>query len=327
QGATSAHSSTWSRTWCTAIGGPVAISSPCSTRMLETPPAIGPPPSRTRPGSSATASSASLTGSPAPPPAKLSLTTPREYELSKRLDARNNRMRRPAPPAQTPSELEWPRYGQRCNSDGTPEPLLAHLSSHARNVLRGKMRLDPRWIVLDLADTGTGDMMVHSIGGKPCERTMRRAVKAGELRLDLEGALAVMDYAKTRASSLPDVHAEHHVVVHPEYGPTAIAIWLHPGPPSDRPVLNSWVLDLDELTTVTAGDDVSLIGDGRRVGEHRPVQDLWRWLSPPDAAALVMDYKRAIVEPDNAWTGIEWTLHPPDARSEERRVGESSKCV
>jgi len=175
------------------------------------------------------------------------------------------------------------------------------------------MRLDPRWIVLDLADTGTGDMMVHSIGGKPCERTMRRAVKAGDLRLNRDGALAVMDYAKTRASSLPDVHAEHHVVVHPEYGPTAIAIWLHPDPPSDRPVLNSWVLDLDELTTVTAGDDVSLIGDGRRVGEHRPVQDLWRWLSPPDAAALVMDYKRAIVEPDNAWTGIEWTLHPPDA--------------
>ena len=175
------------------------------------------------------------------------------------------------------------------------------------------MRLEPRWIVLDLADTGTGDMMVHSIGGRPCERTMRRAIKAGELRLDREGALAIVNYANTRACNLPGVHAEHHTVVHPEYGPTAIAIWLHEDPPTERPVLNSWVLDMDALTTVTAGDDVSIIGDGRHEGEQRPVQDLWRWLSPPDATALVMDYKRSIVEPDNAWTGIEWTLHPPGA--------------
>lgn len=175
------------------------------------------------------------------------------------------------------------------------------------------MRLDPRWIVFDLADTGDGDLMIHSIGGVPCQRTLRRAVKFGLLDVDREGIKLLTDFARTRTCSVPDLIADHHVVEHPEYGSTAIALWLHSEQPTERPVLNSWVLDLDELTTVTAGDDVSVMKDGRREGEQRPVQDLWRWLSTPDATALVLDYKRAMVEPDNTWTGIEWTLNLPDS--------------
>ena len=49
------------------------------------------------------------------------------------------------------------------------------------------MRLDPRWIVFDLADRGDGDLMVHSIGGIPCQRTLRRAVKSNLLDLDRDG--------------------------------------------------------------------------------------------------------------------------------------------
>jgi len=46
------------------------------------------------------------------------------------------------------------------------------------------MRLDPRWIVLDLAGPDDGDLMVHSIGGVPCERTLRRAIKVCDLQLE-----------------------------------------------------------------------------------------------------------------------------------------------
>lgn len=173
------------------------------------------------------------------------------------------------------------------------------------------MKLDPRWIVLDLADCNDGDLMVHSIAAIPCQKSLRRAVKSGLLRLDRDGYQAVLEFAQTRRYIGPVAHAEHHVVEHPEYGPTAIAIWLHHSPPTARPVLNSWVLDLEELTTVTAGDDVSLMADGRHPGEHRPIQDLWRFLKPADAATLVSRYQHAIGDPDNTWTGIEWTLALP----------------
>lgn len=175
------------------------------------------------------------------------------------------------------------------------------------------MRLDPRWIVFDLADTGDGDRMIHSIGGIPCNRTVRRAVKVGSLDVDRDGAALLSDYARTRTCTVPGLHADHHVVEHPTYGPTAVAVWLHETPPQERGVLNSWVLDLAELTTVTAGDDVSLMADGRQVGEQRPIQDLWRYLNPADAAALVTRYKDAVRDPDNTWVSIEWTLNIPDA--------------
>jgi hypothetical protein len=175
------------------------------------------------------------------------------------------------------------------------------------------MKLDPRWIVFDLADRNNGDLMVHSIAGVPCQKSLRRAVKSGLLGLDRDGYQAVAEFAQTRRYSGSVPHAEHHVVEHPEYGPTAIAIWLHPSPPVERPVLNSWVLDLDELTTVTAGDDVSLMADGRSPGEERPIQDLWKFLKPTDAAALVTRYQQAISDPDNTWESIEWTLTLPDS--------------
>lgn len=174
------------------------------------------------------------------------------------------------------------------------------------------MKLDPRWIVLDLADRSDGDLMVHSIAGVPCQKSLRRAVRGGLLALDREGAKAVADFATTRTYNGPATYAEHHVVEHPEFGPTAIAVWLHPTAPTERPVLNSWVLDLDELTTVTAGDDVSLMADGRQVGESRPIQDLWRFINPTDADALVKRYQDAIVDPDNTWSSIEWTLTVPE---------------
>ena len=175
------------------------------------------------------------------------------------------------------------------------------------------MRLDPRWIVFDLADRGDGDLMVHSIGGVPCQRTLRRAVKSNLLDLDRDGLRLLTDYARTRTCSTPGLHADYHLVEHPECGPTGIAVWLHPTPPVERCVLNSWVMDLADLTTVTAGDDVSLMADGRVAGEQRPIQDLWRFLTPADAATLVTRYKAAVLDPDNTWVGYEWTLNLPDA--------------
>lgn len=175
------------------------------------------------------------------------------------------------------------------------------------------MKLDPRWIVFDLADHNNGDLMVHSIAGIPCQKSFRRAIKSGLLSLDRDGAKAVVDFASTRSYNGPVAHAEYHLVEHPEFGPTAIAVWLHPTAPVDRPLLNSWVLKLDELTTVTAGDDVSLMADGRQAGEIRPIQDLWRFLKPTDAATLVKRYQNAIIDPDNTWQGIEWTLTLPDS--------------
>lgn len=175
------------------------------------------------------------------------------------------------------------------------------------------MKLDPRWIVFDLADCNNGDLMVHSIAGVPCQKSFRRAIKSGLLSLDRDGAKAVVDFASTRSYNGPVAHAEYHLVEHPEFGPTAIAVWLHSTAPVDRPLLNSWVLQLDELTTVTAGDDVSLMADGRQAGEIRPIQDLWRFLKPTDAATLVKRYQNAIIDPDNTWQGIEWTLTLPDS--------------
>lgn len=181
------------------------------------------------------------------------------------------------------------------------------------------MKLDPRWIVLDLAGPEDGDLMVHSVGGSPCERTLRRAVKACNLDLDREGVEAITKYVRELDTTRNDAHVQvgglhiaHHVVEHPDHGPLAVALWMHESAPAPRAVLNTWVLDLDDLTTVTAGDDVSIFGDGREEGEERPIQDLWRFLNPADAAALVTRYKEAVVAPDGSWTGIEWSIDNPD---------------
>lgn len=182
------------------------------------------------------------------------------------------------------------------------------------------MRLDPRWIVLDLAGPDDGDLMVHSIGGVPCERTLRRAIKVCDLQLDREGSELLSKYVRELDRSQHDfqvqtggLHIAHHVVEHPAHGPLAVAVWMHPDPPAPRAVLNTWVLYLDDLTTVTAGDDVTILGDGREEGEERPIQDLWRFLNPADAAELVTRYREAVVGPDRSWMGIEWSLALPDA--------------
>lgn len=183
-----------------------------------------------------------------------------------------------------------------------------------------KMRFDPRWIVLDLTGPQDADLMVHSVAGTPCQRSLRRAAKAGQLTLDREAILQLTSYVRSLDLSRPEQsvhlngrHIAHHIVEHPSHGALSVAVWMHEDEPTERCVLNAWVLDLHELTTVTAGDDVSLMADGREEGETRPIQDLWRFLNPADAAQLVIRYHEALVEDDGTWFGFEWTLNLPDS--------------
>lgn len=191
------------------------------------------------------------------------------------------------------------------------------------------MRCDPRWIVVDLTglkvNNGT-DLTIHSADGTPIERGLRRSItpRRGaepDLQLDKEAAGALLRYVRSLdldnpvdgAATFKGLHVAHHFVTHPEFGALSVAVWMHETPPPEPPLLNSWVLDLDELATVTAGDDVSILPDGREAGETRPVQDLWRYIQPEDAAVLVRRYAEALANPPGSWMSIEWTLRPPDS--------------
>lgn len=185
------------------------------------------------------------------------------------------------------------------------------------------MRFTPHWIVIDLLGMQLGpdkaDVMVISVDDVPCQKSLRRAMKAGLVDLDREAATQITTYVRGLDPAVPDVHVElngrhiaHHVLTHPDHGPLSVALWMHPDPPTERPIVNTWHLDLAHLTTATAGDDVSVIGDGRHEGEERPIQDLWRFIHPTDAAALVIRYGEAIRGVHGEWMPFEWTLDLPE---------------
>ncbi|MFI7524492.1 hypothetical protein [Nocardia salmonicida] len=118
-----------------------------------------------------------------------------------------------------------------------------------------------------------------------------------------------------RESTEQGIEFRTHWVAAPDGQPVGLIVWLAPGPVAARPVYNSWILDHSEFTTVSAGDNLSIIGDGRVQGQPRPIRDLLRYANAEDAAnflALVWDLRTG----DEGLLGeAMWSIYPPGAQN------------
>ncbi|MFI5779787.1 hypothetical protein [Nocardia sp. NPDC051570] len=86
-----------------------------------------------------------------------------------------------------------------------------------------------------------------------------------------------------------------------------LVVWLAPGPVTPRPVYNSWTIDLARLITAGGGDNLTLYGVKRQVGEYKPFPALLKNMNPDDApnfTAMVhnLGHEREGVICDTAWS-------------------------
>lgn len=190
------------------------------------------------------------------------------------------------------------------------------------------MRFDPRWIVVDLTDrhfSHSTDPMIISADNVPVEKGLRRAITsrrngAAALDMDRDGAAAFGSYVAGLDSTNPvdasftrdGLHVAHIFHTHPTFEALSVSVWMHEKPPTEPPIVNQWVVNLDGLYSATAGDDLPTYGDGRKEGETRPLQDIWRYLDPADAVAIVQGYSSTIDQPAGTWMSVEWSLLLPD---------------
>lgn len=209
------------------------------------------------------------------------------------------------------------------------------------------MRLVRTWIGVDIiatrvrGDIGRGKIVVHSAMGRRQNRVLGRWASkinenAGQLLVDLEGEQLLAGVLKDRLEPVfarldepgfdpsnlvlvdeserkGDIEWRSHWVTAPDGFPVAYVVWLAPGPIEPRPVYNSWVLDLDEVTTRSAGDDLSIIGSDRKVGEARPIYDLLQWANAADAPNFLGLYWDACTAPKGTISDAQWSIRPPDA--------------
>ncbi|WP_245720014.1 hypothetical protein [Nocardia uniformis] len=176
------------------------------------------------------------------------------------------------------------------------------------------MALPAMWIAVDLIGTElSDDLFIHSAAGDRVARPLRRC--ANKLGFDRAGETvfrAVVDAAQA-GRELPVVDGvivDTHRIDAADGTPVGLVVWVAHRPSGPRPTYNAWVLDMTAMTTRTSGDDPSMIGDGREVGEERHVQYLFTWLNPEDAWSMVGGYYDALTGDDGLLIQSHWSLRP-----------------
>ncbi|WP_194837717.1 hypothetical protein [Nocardia sp. XZ_19_369] len=163
------------------------------------------------------------------------------------------------------------------------------------------------------------DIVVHSADGERVARVLTRC--ASTLGFDLEGeqfwAGMVADLFdgpyEDRAADDAGIALRAHWVTAPDGEPIGLVVWLAPGAVTPRPVYNSWILDLDAVTTSSAGDNLAILGTDRKVGEPRPIHDLLRYANADDVPRFLALYWDAATGTQGLAAEAIWSIQPPGA--------------
>ncbi|MFJ4654088.1 hypothetical protein ACIP5Y_22715 [Nocardia sp. NPDC088792] len=184
------------------------------------------------------------------------------------------------------------------------------------------MRFPKTWICVDVLATrlARGDIVLHSAGGLRVAKKLRREGMALGFNLDarvlfeglVEDALASGVHAD-RESTRDGIEYRAHWMLTPDQVPVGLVVWLGPGPVPPRPTYNTWILDIEAVATASAGDDLSSIGDGRAVGEYRPIRDLLQFMNPDDVQEFLSLYYAARTGPKGTRAEAYWSLLPTGA--------------
>ncbi|AHH17435.1 hypothetical protein NONO_c26430 [Nocardia nova SH22a] len=179
------------------------------------------------------------------------------------------------------------------------------------------MRLPRHWIGIDVLGTRfRGEIIVHSVAGQKVGRRFGRVAKAW---CDFEGERLIAgiihdavnghDYTD-RAATDHGIECRLHWVLAPDGVPVGLNVWTAPGPVPPAPIMNSWIMDLQSVTTRSGGDDLTLIGDGRQPGEERPIRELLQWLVPDDAREFLSMYYNALTADAPRLIDAFWSVKP-----------------
>ncbi|MBF6125481.1 hypothetical protein [Nocardia brasiliensis] len=188
------------------------------------------------------------------------------------------------------------------------------------DVLTTRLRREAR-IARDGADSrlSRSDIMVHSAAGERVARVLTRC--ASMLGFDVEGERLWADMVADlfdgpyddRTADDAKMALRAHWVKAPDGMPVGLVLWLAPGPVLPRPVYNSWILDLDAVTTSSAGDDLAMLGTDRQAGEPRPIRDLLRFANADDVPRFLALYWDAATGTKGLAAEAIWSIHPPGA--------------
>ncbi|MEU8901240.1 hypothetical protein AB0C65_35605 [Nocardia sp. NPDC048505] len=214
------------------------------------------------------------------------------------------------------------------------------------------MLLPRTWIGVDVVATRTrgdlasGKIILHTAMGTRQNRLLNRwADRLNEAALESSGGPAIDDEGRAlliglitdqlrpvfaqldqgadpRELDLADQSATHgslewraHWVTAPDGYPLGLVVWLAPAPVPDRLLYNSWVLDLEAMTTSSAGDDISIVGSDRQFGEPRAIRDLLRFANAADVPKFLALYWDADSAPKATPTEAIWSIRTPDSDS------------
>ncbi|MGV9678858.1 hypothetical protein ACWDSJ_26550 [Nocardia sp. NPDC003482] len=181
------------------------------------------------------------------------------------------------------------------------------------------MQLPRCWFGVDvLASLSREKVIIHSADGQRVARPLRRV--ANRLGFDRQGeelfgavvqdVLAGPPVDAVRSEGGLCCHT--HWVTAPDGMAVGLVIWLAAPPVGVRPVYNSWILDVHKAATRSGGDDLSLIGTDRRVGEERAIRDLLRHMNPEDAGEFVSLHYDAQTGKEGTFAEAFWSVRPDD---------------
>ncbi|WP_327139177.1 hypothetical protein [Nocardia sp. NBC_01327] len=182
------------------------------------------------------------------------------------------------------------------------------------------MRFPGSWLCVDVIATrlaAAEDIVIHSAGALRVAKRLRREDMA--LGFNKEGRVLFEQLVREaltagpradRQSRAGSIEFRTHWVLTPDEVPVGLVVWLGPGPIPPRPDYNSWIMDLEAVATSSAGDDLASIGDGRRVGEYRPIRDLLKFMNPDDVQAFLSLYYDARTGPKGTRAEAYWSVLP-----------------
>ncbi len=179
------------------------------------------------------------------------------------------------------------------------------------------MQLPRRWFGIDVIGTRLREeIFLHSADGQRVARPLRRV--GSRLGFDRQGeelftavvtdALADPPVDRIRCEGGLECHI--HWIMAPDDTAVGLIIWLAAPPVPDRPIYNSWILDLRKVATRSGGDNLALIGTDRLPGEERPIRDLLRHTNPEDAGEFLALYYDARTAKEGAFTEAFWSVRP-----------------
>lgn len=183
------------------------------------------------------------------------------------------------------------------------------------------MQLPAAWIGIDVVGSQLrgGKILVHSANGKPVGRALGRA--AGQIGFDREGEKAFTAWAQGLLKAGPTddfshagkIHSAGHWVATPDGTSVGLIAWLSDVAPGPRPVYNCWQIDFENLTSRSGGDNLEMLGDGRKPGELRSIRDLLRWVNPDDTPGLLALHYDAVTAQETMVARAYWSIRPPSA--------------